>query len=434
MTATPLWWDEDAPDGVPRSTRRPPLDGDTVCDVAVVGGGSTGLWAAYYLLEEDPSLDVVVVEADTIGSGAAGRHGGWCDADVALSPAALARRHGPDAARSLRAALRDAVVEVGGVAAAEQIDCGFRYGGALTLARTPAEVARLTAAAADSAHWGDELHLLDPQEVGQHVRTPGVLSGAWTPDCALLHPVRLVQGLAHVVEQRGARVVEGTRAQRLSPRAVVTDGGTVRARWIVRTTEGWTADLAGASRTLAPAVAYAAATERLPAAIWADLGWDGGQVLAAARRAALRARRTDDGRIVLVQGTPVLRPARRVAAGAAVPGRVRDHLHRALAALLPGAADHGLSHVWSGPVALTRDDHPSIGVDVRSGTAWAGGFGVHGVAAANLAGRTLADLVTGADTARPAWVGHRSPTWPRGPVRRGLLTATRWARGRATGS
>src|SRR5690606_26924864 len=99
---------------------------------------------------------------------------------------------------------RDTVVEVGGVAAAEQIACDFRYGGTVTLARTGPQVERVAAEVSDARRWGDELHLLDPEGVAEHVRATDVLAGAWTPDCAQVHPARLVHGLARTVERRGA--------------------------------------------------------------------------------------------------------------------------------------------------------------------------------------------------------------------------------------
>ena len=235
-----LWWDQLTDERPDELVARPPLDGDTTADVVVVGGGLTGLWTAYYLLEADPALDVLVVEREVAAFGASGRNGGWCSALFPQSASALAARHGRDAALAMRAAMRDTVVEVGGVAAAEGIDCGFAYGGTVTLARSRPQLERISAEAADAAAWGDEVHLLDAHGTDDHVRAAGVLGGTWTPDCARVQPVALARGLARAVEARGGRIAEGTAARRLSPRAVVTDRGTVRAPFVVRATEAWT--------------------------------------------------------------------------------------------------------------------------------------------------------------------------------------------------
>ena len=127
-----LWFDQVVADGDPL-TPRPPLDGDTAADVAVVGAGYTGLWTAYYLLRGDPSLRVVVVEREIAGFGASGRNGGWCSALLPASADELARRHGPAAADAMRAAMRDTVDEVGKAVAEEGIDCDWVKGGTVTL-------------------------------------------------------------------------------------------------------------------------------------------------------------------------------------------------------------------------------------------------------------------------------------------------------------
>ncbi|MCC2321955.1 NAD(P)/FAD-dependent oxidoreductase [Cellulomonas xiejunii] len=407
---------------------RPPLDGDTTADVVVVGAGYTGLWAAYYLLEADPSLDVLVVDAHVAGFGASGRNGGWCSSLFPVGPDALARRHGADAARAMRAAMRDTVVEVGGVTAAEQIDCDFRFGGTVTLARTAPQVERVAAQVAEASRWGDEAHLLDADEVGAHLRASRVLAGSWTPDCARIQPARLAHGLARLVEQRGARIAEGTTALRISPRAVVTDRGTARCRWVVRATEAWTTQLRGSRRAAAPVYSLMIATEPLPADVWAQIGLDRGQTFTDARHLVVYGQRTADDRIAFGgRGAPYHLGSGVDPAYDRVP-RVHAHLHDALVDLFPQVAPYAVTHAWGGPLGVPRDWHPSVGLDPDTGLGWAGGYVGDGVGAANLAGRTLADLVTGADTplTRLPWVGHRSPAWEPEPLRWAGITAARW--------
>ncbi|MBB2925032.1 FAD-binding oxidoreductase [Cellulomonas cellasea] len=390
------------------------LDGDTVADVVVVGAGAAGLWAAYYLLEADPALDVVVLEQARAATGGSARGLGTCSARLAVSAEDVARAHGPAAARSLRAAMRDAVVEVGGVAAAEEIDCDFTYAGAVTVARTLPQLARVRARASGAGAWGDEEHLLAPDAVAEHAGTPGVLGGSWTPDCAQLDPARLLRGLADLLVARGVRLVEGTRVVRVSPGAVVTEHGTVRTRIVVRAPGAWTPAVAPADRTVAAAAVDLLATEPLTGAARRDVGLTRGQGLADAAHDRFEVRPTADGRLV------VALPARRTRArtGTLAAGDVK-RLRRRLVDVLPGATGARVTHAWRAPLAVTRDGMPRVGLDRDTGLGWAVGFGRDGLAAANVAGRTLADLVTGSVTelSRLPWVDHGGA----GPARPTLL-------------
>ena len=422
-----LWFDQVATQDPDSLLPREPLDGDDVVDVVIVGAGLTGLWTAYYLLEHDPALEVLIVEAEVAGFGASGRNGGWCSALFPVSADELARRHGHDAAADLRAAMRDTVVEVGGVAAAEQIDCGFAFGGTVTLARNRPQLERIAAEVESDARWGDESRLLGPDEVDDHVRAEGVIGGSYTPDCARIQPLRLVRGLVDVLVSRGARLVEGTRALRLSPRAVVTDHGTVRARWVIRATEAWTSQLPGAGRELAPVYSHMIATEPLPPEVWAQIGLDRAQTFHDARHLIVYGQRTTDDRLAFGgRGAPyhlnsAIRPSYdRVEA-------TSEHLRRELVDLFPVLDRAEITHRWGGPLGVSRDWSPSVGLDPETGIGWAGGYVGDGVATTNLAGRTLADLVAGADSplVHLPWVGHRSPRWEPEPLRWAGITAAR---------
>ncbi|HEX8971982.1 FAD-dependent oxidoreductase, partial [Oryzihumus sp.] len=164
MTLAPLWWD-----GLDARRTRPALTGDEVVDVCIVGAGYTGLWTAWYLLEADPSLSVLVLEAEHVGFGASGRNGGWCSALYPVGPATLAAEHGEQAARDQHAALRESVDEVGRVAAAEGIDCHYRKGGTLVVARGRAQAVRARAEVEESARWGTGATWLGPDEARERL-------------------------------------------------------------------------------------------------------------------------------------------------------------------------------------------------------------------------------------------------------------------------
>ncbi|MBV8461884.1 MAG: FAD-dependent oxidoreductase, partial [Acidimicrobiales bacterium] len=412
-----LWWDE-----VPGPVeRRPPLAGDVDVDVAVVGGGLTGLWTAYYLTESQPDLRVVVVEREMVGFGASGRNGGWCSALFAASAARLDRVCGPGAGVRMHRAMVATVGEVERVCGAESIDCGLARGGTVTLARTPVQLERAqrVVAAARTRGLEDDYRLLSADEAEEMVRATQVLGGVYTPHCAAIDPVRLVRGLARVVTERGVAIHETTTAIDLRPGAVVTDRGTVTATTVVRATEGYTPSLPGEARTIAPVYSLMVATEPLDEDQWSRLGLAGRPTFNDFRHLIIYGQRTEDGRLAFGgRGAPYH-------FGSAVrPDFDRDpHIHgavhRSLVELFPSLEGVRITHRWGGPIGVPRDWFPSVGIDRATGQAWAGGYVGDGVATTNLAGRTLRDLILdrASEERDLPWVGHRSRPWEPEPLR-----------------
>jgi glycine/D-amino acid oxidase-like deaminating enzyme len=398
---------------------RPPLPGDLDVDVAIVGGGYTGLWTAYYLARADPALRVAVLEAEICGYGASGRNGGWCSALFPESAASIARRHGRDAAVALYAALRATVDEVGRAAAEEGIDCHYHKGGTVTLARSGAQLARARAEAAEAAEYGLDVRLLSAAEARERCTASGVLGGTYTPHCAAIQPARLARGLAAAVARRGVRIFEGTAALSVQPGRVVTPQGTVRAGVVVRATEGYTARLPGLRRALAPVYSLMIATPPLPAAVWDGIGLRERETFTDLRHLIIYGQRTADGRLAFGGRGAPYHFGSRIRPGYDREPRVFAGLRRALAELFPALGDVPVDAEWGGPLGIPRDWTASVGLDRARGLAWAGGYVGDGVATSNLAGRTLADLIVGADsdlTALP-WVGHRNRRWEPEPLR-----------------
>lgn len=417
-----LWLDQVAADGDPLEPRRG-VERRTDADVVVVGGGLTGLWAAYYLALADPTLDVLVVEQEVAGFGASGRNGGWCSALFPASADALARRHGVPAALAMRAAMRDTVGEVARVVDAEGIGCDLRVGGTVALARSAPQLLRASDEAARAEAWGDRVELLDRSTARRRLDATAVQGGTWTPDCARVQPARLVRGLARVVERRGVRVAERTAAVEIEPgRVVVEHAGcrsTVRCRWVVHATEAWTARLPGSRRAVAPVYSLMVATEPLADDVWERIGLRDAETFTDHRHLVVYGQRTADGRLAFGgRGAPYhwgsrIRPDfdREPAVFAA--------LERTLRELLPQLSGARITHRWGGPLGIARDWHAGVGLDRQTGVAWAGGYVGDGLSTTNLAGRTIADLLTGRETAlaRLPWVGHRSRAWEPEPLR-----------------
>jgi len=404
-----FWWDDVG--GLPRA--RPGLPGALECDVAVVGAGYTGLWTAYELVRADPSLRVVVLEREAVGFGASGRNGGWLSGELAGSPA----RWGPGA-RALLRAVEATVGEVAARVGEEGIACDLQADGALFVATSGAQLDRLGAIAAAGAEWGLDLRALDPDELAARVRVAGARGALWHPHCARVHPAKLVAGLASATERRGVRIFEGTEVVSVAPGFARTAAGDVRARWVVVATEGYTPGLPGRARALAPLNSAMVVTEPLGDDAWAAIGWRGAETLMHQAHLYCYLQRTADGRIAIGgRGVPY-RLRSRTASVAVDDATVRELLAR-LGELFGVLAGARAAAAWNGVLGVARDWMPVVVADPATGVCFAGGYAGEGVAAANLAGRTLRDLLLGRDTelTRLPWVGWRSPRWEPEPLR-----------------
>jgi glycine/D-amino acid oxidase-like deaminating enzyme len=399
-----------------------PLPGDADVDVAIAGAGLTGLWTAYYLATARPDLRVAVCEAQIAGYGASGRNGGWCSALFPASLAKLTRMAGRDAAIAMYRAMQETVDEVGRAAAAEGIDCHWAKGGTVVFARSVTQLERARADVAEAREFGfgeDDLRLLTAAEAREHAAATDILGGTYTPHCAAIHPARLVRGLAEAVRRRGVAVHEATPVTEIAPGRLRTAAGTVRARYVIRATEGYTPQLPGLERAIAPVYSLMIATEPLPEEVWAQIGLTGRPTFSDFRHMIIYGQRTADGRFAFGgRGAPyhlgsAIRPEFE-----RVP-QVFDTLRQTLADLFPALADAKVTHNWGGPLGVPRDWCASVGLDPATGLGWAGGYVGDGVSTTNLAGRTLADLIlgTGSDLTRLPWVNHRSPRWEAEPLR-----------------
>jgi len=435
-TAISYWLESCGDDLAPR----PPIDGTTDADVAILGAGMTGLWTAYYLKRRDPSLRIVVVEREIAGFGASGRNGAWCAPDLNITMSRLARLHGEDAARRMQQATYDAVDEVGRACAEEGIDAGFHKGGEIILARGPQGVPSLEGALEEYTRFGfgDRYRLVDAAELEQRIRVAGAVRALVSDDAAVVHPGRLTRGLARVVERMGVRIAEGTAVTAVRPKddsgraALVTSRGDVRAPVVVLAGEAYLTELPGLARQLIPLWSLIVLTEPVSDAQWAEIGWENREVVASTRMSVDYLSRTEDGRILFGGRGAPYRMGSHIRPEYDRHGPTHERLKGFVRDWFPVLRDVSFTHEWGGPLGMPRDWHPSMAFDPASGIATSRGYIGHGVSTTNLGGRVLADLITGerSPLTELPLVNHRSRNWEPEPFRFLGVRYSQWALGR----
>ncbi|MFB9580128.1 NAD(P)/FAD-dependent oxidoreductase [Streptomyces goshikiensis] len=405
----------------PTATRppRPPLTGDTTADVVIVGGGYTGLWTAYYLKTAAPDLRVTVLEQKFCGYGASGRNGGWLYNGIAGRDR-YAALHGHQAALRLQRAMNDTVTEVIDTAAKEGINADIHRGGVLEVARTPAQLSRLKAFHAAELGFGEsDRELFDATETHRRIGVADAVGSSWTPHGARIHPLKLVKGLAAACERLGVVLHEKTPVTEIAPRRAITPYGTVRAPYVLRCTEGFTAALKGHKRAWLPMNSSMIVTAPIPESTWEALNWSDAATLGDMAHAYMYAQRTADDRIAIGgRGVPY-RYGSRTDNDGTTQERTIASLTALLTSFFPVLAGTEITHAWSGVLGVPRDWCATVTLDAATGLGWAGGYVGSGVATSNLAARTLRDLVLGerTDLTTLPWVNHRVRRWEPEPFR-----------------
>jgi glycine/D-amino acid oxidase-like deaminating enzyme len=404
----PLWVDA----VTPIDRRR--LDGRVDADVVVVGAGFTGLWTAYYLLQRDPSLRVVMLEAQRVGDGASGRNGGWCSALLPMGLDAIAAASSHDDAVRLRRAMIDTVAEVGRVCEHESIDCHFAHSGTIEISRNPVQLARARAAVEHGCTYGatdHDLRFLEADEMASIVRATKALGGTFTPHCATVQPALLVHGLARTVEQLGATIYEHSTVTSIEPGRVQTLTGSVVAEVVVRATEAFSPSIPQFRRSVVPIYSLMVATEPLTESMWDEIGLEQRPTFCDGRNMVIYGQRTSDGRLAFGgRGAPYHFRSRTTPAHSDVP-QVHAALERTLHDLFPVLDGARITHRWGGAVAAARDWWCSASFDRNTGLASGGGYVGDGVGTSNLIGGHRSDLVS------LPFVQHHSRRWEPEPLR-----------------
>ena len=290
-SSIPLWLDSSD-----RPPPRPALDGEQTCDLAVVGGGYSGLWTALLAKQADPSRSVVLLEAETIAWAASGRNGGFCEASLTHGPA-NGRSRFPGEYDELKRLGEQNLAELQDTVETYGVACGLEPTGALSVATEAYQVEELRAA----AERGDG-RFLDRDEVRAEVMSPTYLAGLWSPDAVLVDPAKLAWGLAETAESLGVALHERSLVTDLRQRTgaveVVTRTGTLTAARVALGTNAFPSLVRRVRPFVVPVYDYALATEPLSPQQLASVGWQHRQGVGDSANQFHYYRLTADNRVV----------------------------------------------------------------------------------------------------------------------------------------
>jgi glycine/D-amino acid oxidase-like deaminating enzyme len=416
------YWLASTPDDL---TPRRPLSGAETVDVAILGGGFSGLWTAYYLLRDNPGIEVTILEKDICGFGASGRNGGWCSTRFPLDIGALERRFGVASARETLLALSESVREIGRVVASERIDAHYRETGILSVARGAAQLPAMQATyrGYERLGLGADHRLLGPEEAYELLHATHIAGALLTPHSASVHPGNLVRGLARAVERLGGVIHEQSEVTALWPgesAALVTCSGRLQARRaVVLAGEAYLSCLKELRRTLLPVSSMIVITEPLTDAQWLQIGWAGGQSVSSQSHTTNYLTRTLDGRILYgSRGAPYLLGSRMVEPGPEQE-KTFEWMRSQLRGWFPVLASIRFTHAWGGYVGMPRDSMPAAHFDPSTKVAMLLGYTGRGVSTTNLAARLVAGQITGRHTGLEGLPIHRRAgrPWEREPLR-----------------
>jgi glycine/D-amino acid oxidase-like deaminating enzyme len=428
MTAVSYWLAAS-----PAGPLRPPLLGSAVGDVAIVGAGFTGLWTAIALTDTDPSLRVVVLEQETVGFGASGRNGGFCQASLTHG-LANGIRHFPDEIERLE---QEGIANLAALVAFTRthgIDCDLEETGGLSVAGQPYQVEEFRAWVDEAAEHGEELVFLDREAVQAEVHSPLWLAGLYQPPGRdmILDPAKLVRGLARVCEERGITIHEQTRVRAIEREAggvrlTTDDDAALTADHVVVATSAYSGWLRRLESHFVPVYDYVLVSEPLTPEQRASIGWARRQGMSDANNQFHYFRLTADDRIlwggydaVYYRGNGVgpqfdRRPA--------TFAKLEAHFRRAF----PQLADLRFPWRWGGAIDTTSRFTVTFGQAMGGRLTYALGYTGLGVGASRWAAGVVRDFILRpeSDLLRLDFVRSRPFPFPPEPLRSLAVNAVR---------
>jgi len=420
----------------------PSLEGSLTVDVAVIGGGYTGLSTAYNLKTDSPGLTVAVLEASVVGFGASGRNGGFNMTLFGLEPAVTKALFGQQRTVEAHRYMERAVDYVRDLVARHGLQSDYEHPGFLRVATTPGFVRRIQHDLEILTQMGiGGLEWWDADRVRAEIASPLALGAWWEPRCGLLNPARQVRELKRIALAAGAQIYEHSPVltiERQGGFTLYTPGGSVSARKLVFATNAYSHLFPELRSKETPAFTHMVVTESLNPQQQEAIGWKNRQGIEDARNFVHYLRLTADQRIAIGGSDVSLSYGRGMQRD--LNPRVFHDLERDVVRMFPALQGIRFADRWGGPVSVPIDMAPAIGFLGDRRAIYSLGCVGHGVSMAHLNGRTIADLVLerDSDLTRVWFVGRKMIPWPPEPIRflaghaiRGYMRVEDWAYERA---
>ncbi|UCD42142.1 MAG: FAD-dependent oxidoreductase [Chloroflexota bacterium] len=407
----------------------PALEGDLEVDVAIIGAGYTGLSTAFNLCQDQPGLEVVVLEAEIVGFGASGRNGGFSMTLFGLEPAVTKAIFGHQRTIEAHRYMERAVDYVDRLIKNHDLESDYWYPGFLRAATTTGYVKRihhdleiLTSMGITGLEW------LEAQEIRAEVNSPRFLGGWWEPRCGLLDPAKQARELKRIAQASGAQIFENspvTEIERDGRFTLSTPRGKVQADKIAFATNAYSHLFPQLKSKQVPAFTHMVLTDPLDDQHFAEIGWKNRQGIEDARNLVHYFRLTIDNRLAM--GGSDVSIAYGLDMDRDLNQRIFRDLERDITWLFPNLKGIKVTHRWGGPLSVPVDLAPAIGFIGDQRAVYSLGCVGHGVSMAHLNGRTLADLILERDTdLTEVWfVNRRMIPWPPEPLRLLLSHAIR---------
>jgi len=388
--------------------------------VCVVGGGYTGLWSALALKAREPSIEVVLVEAETCGAGPSGRNGGFLHGYWA-SLSDLVPLLGREQAVQLARAGEQIIPAVRALREARGEDVWLREAGMLMLSAAPAQDIAIDHAVAAAATVGAPDQAIPPaaSDVAARIRSPVFRRGVFVSDAATVQPARLVRALRSAVVDAGVALYEHTRGDRIRDGEVLTPHGCVRAPEIVVAVNAAATGWRPVARHVTNFGSYVVLTESAPELL-EEIGWTGGEAVVDGRMFLHYFRTTNDGRVLMGSGSGPIGFRGRLDGRFTGDEATAARAERGLRRLLPGLGGARIERAWGGPIDVSADHLPFFGTVKGKRIHYGLGYSGHGVGPSWLGGQVLASLALGLEdewSALPL-ATRRVPSLPPEPLKR----------------